>query len=93
MTEAIVLARAQFAFTLGFHILLPVFNIGLASYLATLEGLWLTTGREVYFDIYNYWLRIFYNYWLRIFAITFAMGAGQSSGPLPRWRALQPSFC
>jgi cytochrome d ubiquinol oxidase subunit I len=66
MSEAIVLARAQFAFTLGFHILLPTFSIGLASYLAMLEGLWLATGRKVYFDIYNYWLRIF--------AVAFAMG-------------------
>src|SRR6201996_998544 len=66
MTEAIILARAQFAFTLGFHILLPAFNIGLASYLAVLEGLWLLTGRDVYFAIYNYWLRIF--------AVSFAMG-------------------
>jgi cytochrome d ubiquinol oxidase subunit I len=66
MSEAVVLARAQFAFTLGFHILLPTFSIGLASYLAVLEGLWLATGRKVYFDIYNYWLRIF--------AVAFAMG-------------------
>jgi cytochrome bd ubiquinol oxidase subunit I len=66
MSEAIALARAQLAFTLGFHILLPTFSIGLASYLATLEGLWLATGRKVYFDVYNYWLRIF--------AVAFAMG-------------------
>jgi cytochrome d ubiquinol oxidase subunit I len=65
MTEAIFLARAQFAFTLGFHILLPVFNIP-ASYLAVLEGLWLVTGRQVHLDVYNYWLRVF--------GVTFAMG-------------------
>ena len=35
------LARAQFAFTIGFHIVLPAFTIGLASYLAVLEALWL----------------------------------------------------
>jgi hypothetical protein len=58
MTDAIVLTRAQFAFTLGFHIVLPAFNIGLASYLATLEGLWLTTGREVCIGIYNYWRQL-----------------------------------
>ena len=39
------LARAQFAFTVSFHFLLPAFTIGLASYLAVLEGLWLRTGR------------------------------------------------
>jgi cytochrome d ubiquinol oxidase subunit I len=36
-----VLARAQFAFTGSFHIIFPAFTIGLASYLAVLEALWL----------------------------------------------------
>ncbi|MFX7922524.1 cytochrome ubiquinol oxidase subunit I, partial [Acinetobacter baumannii] len=31
--DAIILARAQFAFTVSFHFLLPAFTIGLASYL------------------------------------------------------------
>ncbi|HTW28106.1 MAG TPA: cytochrome ubiquinol oxidase subunit I [Acetobacteraceae bacterium] len=64
--EAVFLARWQFAFTIGFHIVLPALSIGLASYLAVLEGLWLRTGRQVYLDIYNYWLKIF--------AIGFGMG-------------------
>ena len=66
MTDAIILARAQFAFTLGFHIVLPAFTIGLASYLMVLEALWLSTGRQVYLDVFQYWLKIF--------AIIFAMG-------------------
>ncbi|MDE2580688.1 MAG: cytochrome ubiquinol oxidase subunit I [Rhodospirillales bacterium] len=66
MTTAILLARAQFAFTIGFHIVLPALSIGLASYLAVLEALWLSTGRSVYLDLFNYWLRIF--------AVAFAMG-------------------
>ena len=66
MPTAILLARAQFAFTIGFHIVLPAFSIGLASYLAVLEALWLTTGRGVYLDVFNYWLRIF--------TVVFAMG-------------------
>ena len=37
--DAFHLARAQFAFTVGFHIVFPAFSIGLASYLAVLEGL------------------------------------------------------
>ena len=32
--DAIILARAQFAFTVSFHFLFPAFSIGLASYLA-----------------------------------------------------------
>ncbi|HEY6432576.1 MAG TPA: cytochrome ubiquinol oxidase subunit I [Acetobacteraceae bacterium] len=66
MADAIILARAQFAFTLGFHIVLPAFTIGLASYLTVLEALWLSTRRQVYLDVFQYWLRIF--------AIIFAMG-------------------
>jgi cytochrome d ubiquinol oxidase subunit I len=64
--DAVLLARAQFAFTIGFHIVLPAFNIGVASYLAVLEGLWLTTGRKVYSDVFQYWLRVF--------AVAFGMG-------------------
>jgi cytochrome d ubiquinol oxidase subunit I len=60
------LARIQFAFTVSFHFLFPAFTIGLASYLAVLEGLWLTTAKGVYANLYRYWLKIF--------AIVFAMG-------------------
>jgi len=63
---ALLLARSQFAFTVGFHIVFPAFSIGLAAYLAVLEGLWLRTGRQVYLDLFQYWLKIF--------AIGFAMG-------------------
>ncbi len=64
--DAITLARAQFAFTMTFHIVFPAFSIGLASFLAVLEGLWLWTGREVFINLFNYWLKIF--------AIAFGMG-------------------
>ncbi|HEY0959143.1 MAG TPA: cytochrome ubiquinol oxidase subunit I, partial [Novosphingobium sp.] len=63
---ALILARAQFAFTVSFHFIFPAFSIGLASYLAVLEGLWLWTKRELYLDLFRYWLKIF--------AIAFAMG-------------------
>src|ERR1700747_1915072 len=62
----VTLARAQCAFTMSCHIVFPAFSIGLASYLATLEALWLWTGRAVYFDLYKYWLKIF--------ALVFGMG-------------------
>ena len=64
--DAVVLARAQFAFTMSFHIMFPAFSIGLASYLAVLEALWLWTGREVFINLFNYWLKIF--------AVAFGMG-------------------
>lgn len=64
--SAILLARAQFAFTMAFHIVFPAISIGLASYLAVLEGLWLATGRETYFNLFKYWLKIF--------SVVFGMG-------------------
>jgi cytochrome d ubiquinol oxidase subunit I len=64
--DPVLLARIQFAFTVSFHIVFPAISIGLASYLAVLEGLWLLTGRETY-------LRVF-KYWLKIFALAFGMG-------------------
>ena len=64
--DAVVLARAQFAFTVSFHIVFPAFSIGLASYLAVLEALWLWTGREVFINLFHYWLKIF--------AVAFGMG-------------------
>ena len=64
--NALLLARAQFAFTISFHFLFPAFSIGLASFLAVLEGLWLRTGSGVYANLYRYWLKIF--------AVVFGMG-------------------
>ena len=64
--DAVILARAQFAFTVSFHFIFPSFSIGLASYLFVLEALWLKTGRGVYANLYRYWLKIF--------AVVFGMG-------------------
>ena len=57
--DPLILARAQFGFTVAVHIIFPVFSIGLASYLAVLETLWLKTGREVYLQLFKYWIKIF----------------------------------
>ena len=57
--DVLALARAQFAFTMSFHIVFPAFSIGLASYLAVLEARWLLTAREVFLSLFNYWLKIF----------------------------------
>lgn len=64
--DAIDLARFQFAFTVSFHIIFPAFTIGLASYLAVLEGLWLRSGDDAYLKVFNYWKTIF--------AVVFGMG-------------------
>src|SRR3954464_2523969 len=63
---ALELARIQFAFTISFHIIFPAITIGLASYLVVLEACWLRTKREVYRDLYHFWLKVF--------AVNFGMG-------------------
>ena len=65
--SALDLARMQFAFTVSFHIIFPAFSIGLASYLAVLEGLWLWKKEDRYMEVFNYWKTIF--------AVGFGMGA------------------
>jgi cytochrome d ubiquinol oxidase subunit I len=64
--DAVLLARAQFAFTVSFHFIFPAFSIGLASYLMVLEALWLKTGKSLYLDLFKYWVKIF--------AVAFGMG-------------------
>ena len=64
--EALDLARIQFAFTVSFHIIFPAITIGLASFLAVLEGLWLKSNNSVYKDLYHFWSKIF--------AVNFGMG-------------------
>src|SRR2546430_16658 len=63
---ALELARVQFAFTMSSHIIFPAITIGLASYLAVLEGLWLWKKDTTYRDLYHFWSHIF--------AVNFAMG-------------------
>lgn len=64
--EALDLARIQFAFTVSFHIIFPAITIGLATYLAVLEGLWLKTNQPKYINLFNFWSKIF--------AVNFGMG-------------------
>jgi cytochrome d ubiquinol oxidase subunit I len=64
--DPVSLSRLQFAFTVSFHIIFPAFTIGLAAWLATLEGLSLLTARPVY--------RRLFDFWLRIFAVAFGLG-------------------
>jgi cytochrome d ubiquinol oxidase subunit I len=64
--DAVLLARLQFAFTISFHIVFPAFTIGLAAFVATLEILWLRTGREHFARLARFWTKIF--------AVAFAMG-------------------
>ena len=60
------LSRLQFAWVVGWHILLPAFTVGLASYIAFLEGAYALTKQPVFLNLSQFWLRIF--------AISFGMG-------------------
>jgi cytochrome d ubiquinol oxidase subunit I len=64
--DPLFLSRLQFAWVIAWHILLPAFTVGLASFIAVLEGLHFATGREIYFRISTFWIRIF--------AVSFGMG-------------------
>jgi cytochrome d ubiquinol oxidase subunit I len=45
--DPLLLSRIQFAWVIGWHILLPAFTVGAGSYIALLEGLYLASGRKV----------------------------------------------
>src|SRR6476659_9913368 len=64
--DPVLFSRLQFAWVVAWHILLPAFTVGLASYIAVLEGLHFATGREIYFRISMFWIKIF--------SIAFGMG-------------------
>ena len=61
-----ILSRIQFGTTIAFHILFPAFSIGLVTFLAIMEGIWLKTRKPLYLVICKYWMKIF--------ALTFGMG-------------------
>ncbi|GGO86089.1 cytochrome ubiquinol oxidase subunit I [Marinobacterium nitratireducens] len=64
--DAALLSRVQFALTVSFHILFPSVTIGLATFIAVWEGLWLKTRNPVYLQLAKFWIKPF--------AITFGMG-------------------
>ena len=64
--DPVFLSRLQFAWVIGWHILLPAFTVGAAAFIAVLEGFNLATGRDVYLRVSMFWIRIF--------SIAFGMG-------------------
>ena len=65
-SDPLFLARLQFGFVVSFHIIFPAFTIGVASFLAYTEGLWLWTGQQAYLTVFDFWKKIF--------AVAFGMG-------------------
>lgn len=64
--DAVFLSRLQFVWVVAFHILLPAFTVGLASFIAFMEGLHFITKREIYFRISTFWIKVF--------SVAFGMG-------------------
>ena len=64
--DPVFLSRLQWAWVIAWHILLPAFTVGLASYIAVLEGLYFFTKQEIWFRISGFWTKIF--------AVSFGMG-------------------
>jgi len=61
-----ILSRIQFGFTISFHILFPAFSIGLVTFIAVMEGIWLKTRNSHYLSICKFWTKVL--------ALTFGMG-------------------
>src|SRR5271169_745563 len=55
--DPVFLSRLQFGFVISFHIIFPSFTIGLAAWLATIEGMRLSTGNQVYRRAFDFWLK------------------------------------
>ncbi|MFB9868087.1 cytochrome ubiquinol oxidase subunit I [Vreelandella sulfidaeris] len=64
--DPLLLSRIQFAFVVCFHAIFPVFTIGLASYIALLQGLFFKTQNPA-------WDRLAL-FWTKVFAVVFGMG-------------------
>jgi cytochrome d ubiquinol oxidase subunit I len=64
--DPVLLSRLQFAWVIAWHILMPAFTVGLASFIAVLEGMRLFTGREIYQRVSMFWIKIF--------SVSFGMG-------------------
>jgi cytochrome d ubiquinol oxidase subunit I len=57
--DPVFLSRLQFAFVITIHIIFPSFTIGLAAWLATLDGVGLVTGKPIYRRVFDFWIKIF----------------------------------
>jgi cytochrome d ubiquinol oxidase subunit I len=64
--DPLLLSRLQFVWVIAWHILLPAFTVGCASYIAVLEGMRFFTGRDIYLRISNFWIKLF--------SVSFGMG-------------------
>ncbi|WP_369601403.1 cytochrome ubiquinol oxidase subunit I [Hahella sp. SMD15-11] len=66
MTEAVDLARLQFAVTAMYHFLFVPLTLGLSFILAIMESVYVMTGKQIYKDMVRFWGKLF--------GINFALG-------------------
>jgi len=59
LSDAVLLARLQFAVTALLHILWPVLSIGLSLFLVALEILWIRTGNIDWYHHARFWSKLF----------------------------------
>ncbi len=64
--EPVLLARIQFALTIGFHYIFPPLTIGMAWIIVIMQSLHLRTGDALYKSMARFWIRLF--------ALGFAVG-------------------
>jgi len=86
LADHVFLSRLQFAMTTMFHIIWPLFSIGLAVFLVFLEAMWLKTKKPVYLQHFKFWAKLF----LLCFAVGVVSGIplefqfGANWGPFSR---------
>ncbi len=66
MLDAEMLARIQFAVTIGFHYIYPPMSIGLGIIMVIMEGMYMVTKNKLYETMTKFWVKVF--------ALTFAVG-------------------
>jgi cytochrome bd ubiquinol oxidase subunit I len=66
MEDALLISRLQFAFTVTYHYLFPMFTMGLALLIFVLKSVYMRNRNEHY--------NVSARFWGKIFAVTFVMG-------------------
>jgi cytochrome bd-type quinol oxidase subunit 1 len=84
------MSRPEVGVTLALQMVFLSVAVGLAGYLAVLEGLWLTTGTQAFQKLRGLWTKVFLG------AAALALAAGLASaaagGFSPAWRAAADGF-
>ena len=57
--DVALLARLQFALTIGFHYIYPPLSIGLGMVLVVIEAIWLLTKKPIYHQMARFFTRVF----------------------------------